>query len=428
MQIAQNSCASSAMGGHDAPASGDTFRFFIIGVIGFLTLSDLFGTQAILPLLASRYGVSPGTMGVAVNASTFGMAVSGLLVAMVSRRVDRRNGVWISLLLLSLPTLALAGTEALEVFAALRVIQGLFMAAAFTFTMAYLAEHCTARATTGALAAYVTGGVASNFVGRLIASATAGSFGVPASFVAFAALNVAGAVLAFVSLSRMSPMAAFSMTASSPLASWAAHLRNVPLRSCFAIGFLILFAFIGVFTYVNFVLAGAPLYISTMTLGFVYFVFLPSMLTTPLAGLAASRFGTRTTLRVSLGVAGAGLPLLLYPALLPMLAGLTLVGIGTFFAQATATGFIGRAASTDRAAASGLYLASYYLGGLAGAAAVGRIFDVFGWPLSVAVIALSLHIAALLAKRLMLPQDVVAPAMAMHAAMRGAAHRPGGAP
>lgn len=43
-----------------------------------------------------------------------------------------------------------------------------------------------------------------------------------------------------------------------------------------------------------------------------------------------------------------------------------LIGVGTFFMQATATGFVGRAATTDRASASGIYLASYFLGGLVG--------------------------------------------------------------
>jgi MFS transporter, YNFM family, putative membrane transport protein len=55
---------------------------------------------------------------------------------------------------------------------------------------------------------------------------------------------------------------------------------------------------------------------------------------------------------------------------------------------------------TDRAAASGLYLASYYLGGLTGAAALGQIFDRYGWGATVAGIGLALVLAAWLASRL----------------------------
>ena len=84
---------------------------------------------------------------------------------------------------------------------------------------------------------------------------------------------------------------------------------------------------------------------------------------------------------------------------------MVLVGAGTFFAQACATGFVGRAATSDRGAASGLYLASYFFGGLIGSAVLGLIFDMFGWAASVAGIAVALVAAALLAILLKTPMQ-----------------------
>src|SRR5437762_8048861 len=49
--------------------SGAALRSLIIGLTAFLTVVDLFATQAILPSLTKAYGVTPGAMGVAVNAS-----------------------------------------------------------------------------------------------------------------------------------------------------------------------------------------------------------------------------------------------------------------------------------------------------------------------------------------------------------------------
>lgn len=390
-----------------ASRSQAAYRTVVIGLIGFLTLVDLFATQAILPTLAKTYKVAPATMGVAVNASTIGMAISGLIIGLVSRRLNRRKGIWISLALLAIPTSLLAIAPDIATFTVLRVVQGLFMAAAFTLTMAYLAEQCSANAAASALAAYVTGGVASNLVGRLMAGSIADSLGLATNFHVFAALNLVGAVVVFVSLKHTTPMDTSEPKIRSPLASWGTHFRNASLCASFGIGFLILFAFIGTFTYVNFVLSRAPLQLSPMSLGFVYLVFLPSMITTPLAGRVAARIGARLTFWGALALAGLGLPLLLLPTLPPVLLGLVLVGVGTFFAQATATGFVGRAAMTDRAAASGLYLASYYLGGLAGAAIIGQVFDHFGWGASVAGIAISLALAALVAGTLKMPAPVV---------------------
>lgn len=83
------------------------------------------------------------------------------------------------------------------------------------------------------------------------------------------------------------------------------------------------------------------------------------------------------------------------------LAGLALLAVGTFAAQAAVTGFVGRAATHDR---GGLYLASYFLGGLVGSASLGRLFDAYGWPACVAGVAAALLVAGLLSLRLRLPE------------------------
>jgi YNFM family putative membrane transporter len=97
------------------------FRSLVIALTAFLTLVDLFATQAILPSLARHYGVTPGAMGLASNASTFGMLVSGLAVGYFSSSIDRRLGTLLSLVLLAIPTTLLAYAPNLPVFATLRV-------------------------------------------------------------------------------------------------------------------------------------------------------------------------------------------------------------------------------------------------------------------------------------------------------------------
>src|SRR6266699_5262212 len=279
----------------DGESSGAFLRSLVIGLTAFLTVVDLFATQAILPSLAQHYRVMPAAVGFAVNASTMGMGVAGLAVAFFSRRIDRRLGILLSLALLSIPTALLAVAPDLTTFTVLRILQGLCMASAFTLTLAYLGEACSAEDTGGAFAAYITGNVASNLIGRLVSAAVADHLGLATNFYVFAALNLVGAVLVYFTISRTKPMDAVEPVPSSPFAIWGVHLRNAQLRASFAIGFLILFAFIGTFTYVNFVLVREPYAVGPMALGFVYFVFLPSIFTTPIAGQFVQRFGTRPT-------------------------------------------------------------------------------------------------------------------------------------
>ncbi len=383
---------------------GAARRSLVIGLTAFLTLVDLFATQAILPALARHYQVSPAAMGLAVNASTMGMAIAALVVGFLSPHIERRIGILLSLALLAVPTTLLAFAPNLTVFAMLRVMQGLCMASAFALTLAYLGEQCSALDAGGAFAAYITGNVASNLIGRLLSAAVVDGFGLRSNFFFFAMLNLAGAALVSFTIRRVRPMPTM-VSAHSPLATMIGHWRSGALRAAFGIGFCILFAFIGVFTFVNFVLVRPPLSLGMMDVGLVYLVFLPSVVTTLLAGSVVARFGTRPTMWGALGVAAIGLPLLLSSHLAAVMTGMILVACGTFFAQASTTGFVGQAAGDNRGVASGTYLACYFGGGLAGSAVLGQLFDRFGWTACVLGVGVALAIAALLAARLVIADE-----------------------
>lgn len=379
-------------------------RTLAIGVIAFLTVVDLFATQAILPALTQAYRTSPAIMSFAVNASTIGMAVAGLAMAVVGRRIDRRLGILLSLALLAIPTLLLSTMPNIPVFTGLRILQGLCMATAFTLTLAYVAETSSPNEAALAVAAYITGNVASNLLGRLLSAAVADHFGLAWNFLAFAALNIGGALLVFVALRRKAAKQADGMAMMDAFSAWRDNMRDPSLRAAFTLGFCILFAFIGTFTYVNFLLVRQPFELGMMSLGFVYFVFLPSIVTTPLAGPIARKCGARLAGGAAMILAALGLPLLLLPMLPAILLGLVLVSVGTFFAQAVATGFVGRAARADRAAASGMYLASYFFGGLVGSAVLGQAFDRLGWAACVAGIGLALFTGIAMTRRLVISE------------------------
>ena len=360
----------------------------VIALIAFFTLVDLFAAQAILPLLAVKFAAAPSQIGAAVNASTAGMALGALLTALFGAKLDRRKGIVISLVVLALPSALLAFAPNLAVLAALRVLQGLCMSCAFTLTLAHLGEICTPAYQASAFAAYITGNVASNLVGRLVSATTAGHYGTSVAFLVFAALNLLGAALAAASI-RPGMMA--HSVQPEPKVRDALSLQ---LLAGYGIGFLILFTFIGIFSYINFVLMRPPFQLGMMGLGAVYFVFAPSIIATPWAGTIAAKIGPRNALLLGLCVALLGLWLLASQSLIGVIFGMVLVGMGTFFAQATTTGQVSRFAGSARSAASGLYLAAYFAGGLCGAILVGMTFDRLGWPACLLLVGAAMLIAA----------------------------------
>ena len=351
-------------------------RSTIIAVISFLTLIDLFGAQALLPQIIEAYKTNAGIAGVAVNAATLGMAVSGITVAWFADRIDRKRGIWICLALLAIPTAALCLTESIWAFMAFRILQGTLMAASFTLTMTYLSEQCEVMAIGGALAAYITGNVASNLFGRLAAVTMAGATGLSGTFLFFALLNLIGAVFAYVMIGPRD--ASPPIRSRSPLAAWRRHFAVPSLRATFGIGYLILFIFVGVFTYVNLYLV-KELGLPPRSLGLVYLIFGPAIITTPLAANQVKKYGPKSALLYSLAIVLLGLAFTLSGSVWIVLTGLSIIGMAIFFAQAAATGYLSKSVTADRAQANGLYLTSYYLGGLMGAVVLGQINMAYGW-------------------------------------------------
>ena len=170
------------MPGH---SPGVALRSLVIGLTAFLTVVDLFATQAILPSLTRHYHVTPAAMGFAVNASTIGMAVAGFVVGFLSPHIERRLGILLSLIALAIPTALLATAPDLTTFTSLRIAQGLCMASAFALTLAYLGEQCSSVDAGTAFAAYITGNVASNLVGSLVSAAVAETFWLASNFYFF---------------------------------------------------------------------------------------------------------------------------------------------------------------------------------------------------------------------------------------------------
>jgi MFS transporter, YNFM family, putative membrane transport protein len=359
----------------------------IMALASFFTLVDLFGPQAIVPVLTNAFATTPGRMGVVVNAATLRMAVTGIATACVADRIERKWAMIAALLLLAFPTMLVAFADNLYAFAALRMAQGSFMCVGFMVAIAYIAEEwgpCGAAPVV--MSAYVTGNVAANMFGRLIAGAAAQYASWHVAFLAMAGLNLSGAVLLYAVLphSRLDRRVA---SKPSIVTSMRLHLADPRLNAACLVGFLILFGFIGTFTYVNFRLSRPPFDLSPTVLGLLYTVFVVSLVATPAAGLTIKRFGHRLALLAGSGISVAGVIMTLSDKLPIVMTGLALVGGGTFFCQAVATGFTGHIANHAKGTASGLYLTAYYTGGIVGAFFLAAVYGFWGWSGCVAVIA-----------------------------------------
>jgi YNFM family putative membrane transporter len=145
------------------------------------------------------------------------------------------------------------------------------------------------------------------------------------------------------------------------------------------VGGALFFGFIGMFTYLPFHLAAPPYALPTAAISSVYLVYAAGVVSSRFAGRASGRVAPRALIAAGLAIEAVGMALTAARPLSLVVAGLVVLVLGTFTAQAVAPAFVNVTAETAKGGASALYLTSYYVGGTLGSALPGLAYQSAGW-------------------------------------------------
>jgi YNFM family putative membrane transporter len=176
----------------------------------------------------------------------------------------------------------------------------------------------------------------------------------------------------------------------------AATLRSRVLISGYLVGFLLGVVLLGFLTYISYYLSAPPFNLSTTALGLIFLAYVFGLLA-PVAGTISTRVGRRPVISVCLAIMAAGILLTRFPVLPVIILGIVLLALGLISAFGVGNAYVGDNAAGKRGGATGLYLCCWYTGGAAGAAALGPIWTMYGWPgvALVALVATGLNLLAL---------------------------------
>lgn len=359
-------------------------RTMAVVFAGFCAFLTLYAPQPLLPMLSESFHVAAKAVTRVMAVSTFAVVLAAPLVGVAADRFGRKRVIVLSAVLLAIPTLLAATSGGLGQLLLWRFWQGVFTPGIFAVTIAYINEEW-AEGAGSAMAAYVGGTVLGGFSGRMVSAFVAAESSWRWSFVALGVLDVLGGIAMWVWLPADRHSAPARRNGSMAGAMWR-HLRNPRLAATYAVGFGVLFTLVAAFTYINFYLAAPPFGLSTRGLGLVFTVYLVGAVITPIAGKTIDRMGHRFALTMAMGTGAAGISLTLLPHLSLVLTGLAMCCTGVWIAQSAASSYIGTVAREARAAAVGLYVMFYYLGGSFGSELPGHFWNRGGWPVCVALI------------------------------------------
>jgi len=356
-----------------------------IAVAGVCAFLNLYAPQPVLPRLAQFFQVSAGRVSLLVSAATFGVAASAPFVGMIADRLGRKRVIVVSLFGLGLSTMLTPTASSLPGVVAWRFLTGVFTPGIIASTLAYIAEEWAGGGAAKATALYVSGTVLGGFTGRALTGFLADRSGWQSSFLILGGLTLLGAIF---ELRWMPASRNFDRQSSwrEGLKDFASHLGNPRLLAAYAVGFNVLFSLVATFTYITFHLAAPPYFLSPAGQGMLFFVYLLGLVITPLSGSLIQKLGHNRAMPLAVAFSSAGVLLTLAGPLWLVIAGLALCSSGVFVCQTASSGYVGLAADRARSAAAGLYVTFYYLGGSAGAALTGSVWQLASWSGCVALI------------------------------------------
>lgn len=339
---------------------------------------NMYLTQAILPVLARDFDVSPSTASLTVSMLIGGIAASSLVVGPLSDRIGRKPLLAGCALLLTVPSLLCAAAPTLPLLILGRTLQGVLIPGLTAVSVAYIAEEFAPERVGLWLGGYISANVLGGLLSRVLSGLIADTVGWRWAFVLGAALTC-GLGLALLLL-RPSLRFTPAYGARRAYAGMLEHLRTPRLVGGFSVGFALFFAFTAVFTYLPFHLQAPPFSFSQTAIGLIYLVYVAGIVSSPLSSLLAARLSHRAVMVAGLSVVLVSNFGTLVDRPVLLILALLLLCFGNFAAQGAATAFVATQATHDRGSASSLYLAFYYVGGALGAFVPGLLLSHMGWP------------------------------------------------
>lgn len=348
-------------------------RLFII----FLSVTNAFiiiyGPQPILPFFMREFRISMSTASLSISLTIFGIVLSSLFLAAFSDKWDRKKVIFGSNLSLIIPSLALFFTHSFIWLLVFRFFQGTLITGVTTILMTYAAEEFPKKKKGMVLATYVSALLAGGLLGRVLCGFITEYFNWEWFFFVTTVLMTLVSLLIYFFLEKS------TQQVKGGKQNFTDHFKNMPLLSTFFIGFSHFFAFVGFFNYLPFYASQAPFHYSVTQTSLLYLTYVWGIVSSPITGMVSNRFGRRETIAVGHLVGATGILVTLIPFPYTLIIGASILTLGQFCSQSSATAYITDVVTHSKGAATSLYQCFFYLGGSLGAWIPGILWKHFYW-------------------------------------------------
>jgi MFS transporter, YNFM family, putative membrane transport protein len=369
----------------------------ILFVAGFSTFATLYCVQPLMPDFVREFGVTPAESSLTLSLSTGLLAVSLLIAGALSDGIGRKPVMVTALLASGLLGIVGAVMPDWRGFLILRALEGIALSGLPAVAMAYVSEEVDPKSAGVAMGLYIGGTAMGGMSGRVMTALIAdlGNWRIAVGLVG--ALGVVAALTVWKGLPPSRHFVRRPAGLRALARSWRGLLTDRRILALFSLGFLLMGGFVTAFNYIGFRLTDPPFDLRPALVGAVSIVYCFGIVSSPLFGWLAGRFGNDRTLAAAVLLMITGLVVLEPGNLWTMLVGIALFTFAFFGAHSIVSAWIGQRAQTSRGQASSMYLFCYYMGSTLAGTLGGLFWHGYGWTGVALFIGGLLSVAALIA-------------------------------
>lgn len=366
--------------------------------VTILTISALYAPQPLLPVIVASFGVSTTSAAALTTVSFVPLALAPLFYGPYLERVDPLRLLRWGVLLLAVSEGLFYLAPAFPLLLLLRLIQGLLIPALLTAAMTYLSTSSADGRVSRVMATYIAATIVGGLLGRVCSGFFASLLGWRSSF-----LILGGSLLLAYLL--LVPLKSSAIESGDGVRrSWQLLpqvLRRRLFRRVYLMVFCFFFAFAAIMNFIPFRLyeiSGAAV---EWRVGLIYCGYMMGVASALSAVRIKERLGSeKLVITTGLTLYLTALLVMLLPNIPTLFLAMFLFCGAMFLVHATATGWLNRLSPHHKGTVNGLYVASYYGGGMFGSLVPGFVYQAWGWGAFIAVLAVAIAGALLLSLRL----------------------------
>ena len=348
-------------------------------LIGIATFAQLYSPQGLLPVISADLGVSADRAALMISAATLGLACGVIPWSYIGDAVGRRPAMLAAIGLACVFAVLSVVMPTFPLMLTMRFCEGVMLGGVPALAVAYLSEEVRPGRAAVAAGIYVSGTTIGGLTGRIVAAPVGEQLGWRTGMLVVTAIAVVCVLVFAVTAPAARNFTPRRSGFGEAVGQLVGNLRSPALCVIYLQAFLTMGGFVAMYNFLGFHLAGPPFLLPVWVTSFVFLAYLAGTLSSPRAGVLASRVGRKPVLIGGNLVMMGGVALTLVPNLWVIILGMVVLTAGFFAGHAVAAGWAGSAAVAGRSQSTSLYNLGYYAGSSVFGFLGGTFLAAAGW-------------------------------------------------